>query len=199
MRKKILLYLASCCLLLLGLTRPGFTQIRASDYTVTRNAELSLQGETRSYGYTVDKLEGRFNQQLRRFEFRMPLGAVRPVRSPADLLVFKSVFFNNPEAPINPGDFLQLWVYVPDNTRNFDDFRNARTVTLAADLIVNGTTYRTPVAMNLFYSAGTLKYGLDMSMNTAFVTASTAAFSGGPLRKLQMLVRESEMNVAFND
>ncbi len=199
MRKKILLYLASCCLGLLAGGQPGFAQIRASDYTVTRKAELNLQGETQSYGYTVDQLEGRFNRPLKRFEFRMPLGAVRPVRSPADLLVFKSLFFSNPEAPINPGDFLQLWVYVPDDTRNFDNFRNARTVTLAADLIVNGVTYRTPVAMNLFYSSGTLKYGLDMSMNPSFATASSAAFSGGPLRKLQMLVRESEMNIAAND
>jgi hypothetical protein len=199
MHKKILPLLAGCMLAVVCCYRPALAQLAANEYTLTRRAELSLLGDTKSYGYTVDQMEGRFNRKLSRFEFRLPLEAVRPVRNAADLLVFKSVFLNNPEEAFQPADFVQLWVYMPENTRNFDNFRNARTITLEADFVVNGNVYRTPVAMNLFYSAGILKYGLDMSMNPAFAAPTTTGFSGGPLRKLQMLVRESEMNVAFNE
>ncbi len=199
MQQKILFRLTICMLAVICASRPALAQLGANEYTITRNAELSLLGDTKSYGYTVDQMEGRFNRKLSRFEFRLPLGAVRPVRSAADLLVFKSVFLNNPEEAFESADLVQLWVYMPDNTRNFDNYRNAKTLTLDADFIVNGNVYRTPVAMNLFYSAGILKYGLDMSMNPAFAVPSGTGFSGGPLRKLQMLVRESEMNVAFNE
>lgn len=200
MQKTLLSSLAGCILALICFSRPALAQFGTNEYTITRNAELSLLGDTKSYGYTVDQLEGRFNRKLSRFEFRLPLGSVRPVRSAADLLVFKSVFLNNPDDAFEAADLLQLWVYMPENTRNFDNFRNARTVTLDAEFVVNGNVYRTPVAMNLFYSAGILKYGLDMSMNPAFAaTTSGAGFSGSPLRKLQMLVRESEMNVAFTE
>ena len=196
MQKKILSLLTGCILAVFCFSSPALAQLGTSDYTITRNAELSLLGDTKSYGYTVEQMEGRFNRKLSRFEFRLPLGSVRPVRNAADLQVFKSLFLNNPEAAFEAADFVQLWVYMPENSRNFDNFRNARTVTLDADFVVNGNVYRTPVAMSLFYSAGILKYGLDMSMNPAF---AAAGFSGGPLRKLQMLVRESEMNVAFNE
>lgn len=199
MQKNILLLLAVCILAVIGTSRPALAQLGANEYTITRNAELSLLGDNKSYGYTIDQMEGRFNQKLSRFEFRLPLGAVRAVRSPADLLVFKSVFLNNPEDAFQPADLVQLWVYMPENTRNFDNYRNGKTITLNADFVVNGNVYRTPVAMNLFYSAGILRYGLDMSMNPAFAVPSGTGFSGGPLRKLQMLVRESEMNVAFNE
>jgi hypothetical protein len=129
----------------------------------------------------------------------MPLTTVKAQRNPSDLSMLKSVFLFSPEAVIGQGELIQLWVYVPDNTRNFDEYRNGRTLTLPADFIVNGNSYRTPVAMNLFYSAGILKYGLDMNLKTPLETASSVSSNGVPFRKLQMLVRESEMNVAFNE
>lgn len=197
--KKHLLSFVVCVVGLTGVTIPGFAQLGPNDYTVTRRAEINLQGESISYPYTVDRMEGRFNRQLKRFEFRMPLQAVQPARIAADIIVLKSVFRNSPDAIINPSDLLQLWVYVPENTRDFQNFRNAQTLTLPADFIINGNVYRTSVAMNLFYSAGTLKYGIGMNMDAGLETVSSVNFVGGPLRNLQMLVPESEMQVLFNE
>ena len=113
MQKTLLSSLTGCILALICFSRPALAQLGANEYTITRRAELSLLGDTKSYGYTVDQMEGRFNRKLSRFEFRLPLGAVRPVRSAADLLVFKSLFLNNPEDGFAAADLVQLWVYMP--------------------------------------------------------------------------------------
>jgi hypothetical protein len=197
--KKKLLYLTFLVWATLATSTRGYAQVGTNEFTISRKAEISLQGEGGNYRYTIDRLEGRFNRQLKRFEFRMPMGGVRSDRNPADLSVLKSIFLFSPDAMIGQSDLVQLWVYVPDNTRNFTEYRNARTITLPADLIVNGNTYRTPVAMNLFYSAGILKYGLDLNMRTPLETASSSSFAGNAGRKLQVLVRDSEMNIAYTE
>lgn len=198
--RKHLLCLTFLFLAVIAAWQPCFAQINADEYTLSRNVELNLQGEYGSYRYIVDHMEGRFNRQLKRFEFRMPLEGVKPQRNPADFSMLKSVFLFSPEATIGRGELVQLWVYLPDETRNFNEYRHARVLTLPADFIVNGNTYRTPVAMRLFYSAGSLKYGLDMNLKTPLVTASSVSNTGGvPFRKLQMLVKDSDMNIYFGE
>ncbi len=175
-------------------------QVNPGDYTITKRVEISLLGATKTYLFQSDWLEGRFNNRLHRFEFRMPLQYVRALQNAADLSVFNTVFMDNPDALPDADNMMQLWVYLPNGSgnQNFEAYRNPVMITLAADCIINGKTYRTPIAMNLFFSGNLLKYGLDLNMDTVFETAaSNTTFSGGPLRRLQLLVRESEMKVSF--
>lgn len=194
----LLRFITACCLLIGGSVRMAGAQNNADQYTVTHRVELNLLGDKKNFLFQSDWMEGRFNNRLQRFEFRMPLQYVKAVSTSGDLSVFNAVFMDNPNRVADADDIMLLWVYMPDGTRNFEAFRNPVTLTLAADCIINGKTYRTPVAMNLFFSGNLLKYGLDLTMDTIFETvASNRSFKGGPLRKFQLLVRESEMKVAF--
>ncbi len=194
----LLRFITACCLLIGGSVRMAGAQNNADQYTVTHRVELNLLGDKKNFLFQSDWMEGRFNNRLQRFEFRMPLQYVKAVSTSGDLSVFNAVFMDNPNRVADADDIMLLWVYMPDGTRNFEAFRNPVTLTLAADCIINGKTYRTPVAMNLFFSGNLLKYGLDLTMDTIFETvASNRSFKGSPLRKFQLLVRESEMKVAF--
>jgi hypothetical protein len=195
MKKCLFSGLLLASLLFLLSWQPVQAQLQTLDYTSSKKVDFLIKDATKTYAFTADHLDGRFNNSLRRFEFRLPLQMVRGVDTKTNINVFKSVFLPSIEQDITANDYFSLWIYLPQNFQSFEVFRNAQTLTLNGVCMIGNQSYPTPVRMQLFYSNDILKYDIMLTINTTMDKVYFTLPEGQPLQLLQVMVEESEVRI----
>lgn len=164
------------------------------NYTVANNVAINLRGEEINYFYNADRLEGRYNNRLRRFEFLLPLQEVQPADGKSDLDVFLALF----QSESAMSDNFQLVVYLPSEMRNFTSLRNGKTMQLTGECTIGGKLYKMPVTMELLYNNNLLRYGFDLEIASTFQPIVVpAALASLNLRLIQLSMQQGSMDIAM--
>lgn len=192
MKHKYLYSLFFCLLLSLAVSA---VYAQNMQYTGGSSVYISLSDGQKSYEFTTPQIKGRYNNRLKRFEFILSVQNVAPRQIGAFLIsLFNSIFHPDQSQEV------QLYVYLPTETRNFENFINPQTLLLNGQVNIAGKLYAVPITMNVKYTSKTLYYGLQGNISSDF-GAITAAADEKPihLREIQFVVPESPMGVYFED
>jgi hypothetical protein len=177
---------------------PSAATAQNMQYTGGSSVFISISDGKKSYEFTTPQIKGRYNNRLRRFEFLMSVQNAAPRHLVPQIGAFLTSLFNSVFRP-DQSEGVQLLVYMPDETRNFDAFVNSRRLTLPGEVVVAGQSYKVPVTMTLKLTGPTLYYGLQGNITADF--GSVAAADNQPVyaREVQFVVPESPMLLYFED
>ncbi len=192
MKQKYLLALIgyTCFLWTTGLAN---AQNMTTLYTGGGAVTINVSDGKKNYEFSAPEIQGRYNPQQKRFEFLLPLAPVETRHNQSFLLSLFNAIFH----PDQTKD-LQMYVYLPNEMKNFQDFVNPKTLQLKGQVYIAGKMYSLPVNMSLKYSNQTLYYGFQGNVLSDFGMI-TASANEKPVRptEIQFLVKEGPMGIVI--
>lgn len=191
--KQNYLYMLAFCLILLLTSRE--TNAQTLQYTGGSTVRINISDGKKSYEFTAPQIKGRYNGRQKRFEFLMTVSEISTKQNNSFLLSLFNFIFHTDQS-----DQVNMYVYLPSETRNFDNFINPKTLLLTGQVEIAGKTYQLPITMNLKYTSGTLYYGLQGQFSSDFgvITASADEKPIYP-REVQFVVPESPMGIYLEE
>ncbi len=177
----------------------GCISLKASSqtmqYTGGSSVRINISDGKKSYEFTTPQIKGRYNTRLKRFEFVMMVSEVAPKQNNSFFLSLFNFIFHTDQS-----DQVNMYAYLPSETRNFESFVNPKTLLLTGQVEIAGKTYQLPITMNLKYTSGTLYYGLQGQFSSDFGSI-TASADEKPIRprEIQFVVPESPMGIYLEE
>ena len=172
------------------------TNAQAVDFTRSSNIAINMKGSYNAYTYIGRHFDGRYNSNLRRFEFLMPLNEVYASNSATEMNVFNTVFLERGTAQEIAEGF-RLFVYLNERLPNFTDFQNGRTLVLNGECTIGGVKYKMPVTMQVRYQDGALYYSLDTEIKDRFQEIILPAAAGVQLQYIQLYMSDGVIRMVL--
>lgn len=164
-------------------------------YTGGNPVLINILDGKKNYSFTVPHIKGRYNGKLKRFEFLMTVSEVSTKSNSSFLLSLFNFIFHPDQS-----DEVNMYVYLPTETRSFENFINPKTLLLTGQIEIAGKAYQLPITMNLKYSNSTLYYGMQGQVASDFgIMAATDNEKEIHLREIQFVVPESPMGIYIED
>ncbi len=171
------------------------TEAQNMQYTGGSSVLINISDGKKNYEFMAPQIRGRYNGRSKRFEFLLTVSTIATKQNNSFLLSLFNFIFHTDQS-----DEVKMYVYLPSETRNFENFINSKTLLLTGQVEIAGKTYQLPITMNLKYTSGILYYGLQGQFASDFGTI-TASADEKPIqpREIQFVIPESPMGIYLEE